>query len=1028
MNFSFNILSLGVGAAGRRAAVAFILLLALTAAPVGAAIGEAKVVRFAAAAANMPLVAAGAAAPLYIEQGDWPGVRRAAADLQADIARVTGREPTLHETPPAGPGPVVLIGTIGRSPAIDALVRAGKLDVAGVAGQWESWVTTVVSDPWPGVGQALVIAGSDKRGTIYGIYDISEQIGVSPWYWWADVPATHHDALYIAAGRVVHPSPAVKYRGIFLNDEAPDLTSWVREKFGEVPVSADPPRPRGIANYNSEFYRRIFEVLLRLRGNYLWPAMWDNAFNEDDPRNAALADEYGIVMGTSHQEPMLRAQKEWDRRYLRTIGTWNYAKEPKLLEDFWRAGVRRNRDFESIVTMGLRGANDTEMAPGGPPANRALLEQIVDRQRTILREEINPDLTRVPQLWCLYKEVQDYYEAGMRAPDDVTLLWAEDNWGNVRRLPTAAERRRAGGAGIYYHFDYHGSPRSYQWINANPLPKVWEQMSLAAQYGADRVWIVNVGHFKGYELPTEFFLNLAWAPTRWQPEHLGDFSREWAAREFGPEHAAEIADIVSKYAKYNGRRKPELLAPDTYSLLNYREAETVLADFQTLVVRATAIAATLPAASQDAFYELVLFPVRASALVNELYIAAGRNILGAQQGRASTNARAAEVRALFQRDLDLMSDFNHRLGAGRWDHFMDQSHLGYTTWRDPPKNSLDAIPLQEITVPAPGALGVVPEGATLPAARSRLPAFDVYTRREHYIELYDRGAAPVRFSAHASAPWIQLSAVEGSLGPDARLSVGINWDHVPPGTARGEITIGSASESFVVDVTAVNPATPTRAQLEGFVESEGVVAIEPEHYMKRTDVGAAHWTRVDDYGRTLSGLRADAPTDAPAATPGPGSPSVEYQLYLFDSGDAAVTVLTAPTLNFIPDRPVRYALAVDDAPPQVMTLVPRGYTANNHNPAWDKSVTDNAHASLSHHVISNAGYHTLRIWMVDPAVVLQKIIVDLGGLRPSYLGPPESFWQPAANAAAATQGANHSPVRAVGDRASGSAELPATGR
>ncbi len=313
-----------------------------------------------------------------------------------------------------------------------------------------------------------------------------------------------------------------------------------------------------MANYNHEFYSRVFELILRLKGNYLWPAMWNNAFNEDDSLNARLADEYGIVMGTSHQEPMIRAQKEWDRRYKSTLGSWNYLKHGDTLRQFWREGIRRNKAYESIITLGLRGADDTEMAPGGPDANRSLLEEIVNVQRGIIADEINKDVTRVPQVWCLYKEVLDYYKAGMRVPDDVTLLWAEDNWGNVRRLPTKDELNRSGGAGIYYHFDYHGGPRSYQWINSNPIPKIWDQMSLAKQYGADRIWIVNAGHLKGYEFPVEFFLNLAWYPDSLTNDNLQEYTRMWSAEQFGETYSAEIAGIISGYSKYNGRRKPEL--------------------------------------------------------------------------------------------------------------------------------------------------------------------------------------------------------------------------------------------------------------------------------------------------------------------------------------------------------------------------------------------------------------------------------------------------------------------------------------
>src|SRR5215469_404510 len=456
------------------------------------------------------LYTSGKAAPLVVDRADWPGVVRAVGDLSADMRRVTGRAAEIVTTPvkDAGGSPkgedVVLIGTIGKSPLIDDLVKAKKLDVSGIAGKWESAVTTIVERPMPGVKRALVIAGADKRGTIYGIYDLSEQIGVSPWYWWADVRVPHADALYVMPGRVVQPVPAVKYRGIFFNDEAPCLSGWTTEKFGGM---------------NHEFYTKVFELLLRLKANFLWPAMWNNAFAADDPENPKLADEYGIVLGTSHEEPMMRAEKEWRRG---NHGAWDYTTNQKEIDDFWRAGMERDKNYEEVVTLGMRGENDTPMSAD---ANTQLLEKIVADQRKILSETVNPDVTKVPQVWALYKEVQGYYEKGMRVPDDVTLLWSDDNWGDLRRLPTAEERKRKGRAGIYYHFDYVGGPRSYKWLNTIPITKVQEQMNLAYQYDARRIWIVNVGDLKPLEFPTEFFLSMAWNPERWSQEHLQEFTR-----------------------------------------------------------------------------------------------------------------------------------------------------------------------------------------------------------------------------------------------------------------------------------------------------------------------------------------------------------------------------------------------------------------------------------------------------------------------------------------------------------------------
>ena len=705
-------------------------------------------------------------ATILTSSNDWPGVNRAANDLAADENRVTRRPPQVLHRLQSGGKNAVIIGTIGKSEIIDQLIRDKQIDVSEIAGKWESFVLQVVPKPLPGIENALVICGSDKRGTIYGIYDLSEQIGVSPWYFWADVPPKHHDQLFVKAGKFVQGPPSVKYRGIFLNDEAPDLSNWIQEKFGSAPGF------RGAANYGPAFYTNLFEVILRLRGNYLWPAMWNNAFNEDDTNNPALADEYGIVMGTSHQEPMMRAQKEWDRKYSRQYGSWNYAKIPNVVSNFWRDGIARNKNYDNLITIGLRGANDTPMADGGPEANRTLLEKIVADQRSILANVVNPDVTKVPQVWCLYKEVMDYYNAGMRVPDDVTLLWAEDNWGDVRRLPTAEERQRSGGAGIYYHFDYHGGPRSYQWLNTSPISKIYDQMSLAKKYGADRVWIVNVGHFKGYELPLEFFMSLAWNSDRWKNDNLDEFTRLWAEQQFGPEHAAAIADILAKYTKYNGRRKPELLDANTYSLVNYGEFENVVADFDAIAKKAQDISDTLPEEKRAAFFELVLFPTKASAQLNEMYLAAAKNNFYAQQGRASANDFGEQTRSLFAAETNLMNYFNRTFLDGKWGHFMDQSVIGYRSWQDPPRNTMAAIRLAEIQAPDAATMGVAVEGSTLAVTNGEvtLPQFDSFNQQKHYIEVFNKGKTDFDFTIQGSDPWIRFE-IPGSIGVNLNLLI-----------------------------------------------------------------------------------------------------------------------------------------------------------------------------------------------------------------------------------------------------------------
>jgi glycosyl hydrolase family 115 (putative glucuronidase)/glycosyl hydrolase family 115 len=944
------------------------LLLGLCLTAGGFGLGQTRYVETVNADGSFPLVQSKVAAVVYVDSRDHAGVVRAAGDLVMDISRVTGFTPaTAHDDQNLG-AHVVIAGTVGKSALIDRLIREGKIDASGITGKWEAFLIQVVATPLPGVASALVIAGSDKRGTIYGIYDLSEQIGVSPWHFWADVPVVHKDALFVKAGKYGESEPAVKYRGIFLNDEAPALSGWVKEKYG---------------TYNHQFYEKVFELILRLKGNYLWPAMWGNAFNEDDPLNPKIADEWGIVMGTTHHEPMLRAQQEWKRH---GTGPWDYTKNAEVLRQFWEEGVKRNKSYESIISIGMRGDGDMPMAGTEQGANIALLEKIVADQRKIIREQVNPNLAAVPQLWALYKEVQGYYDNGMRVPDDVTLLWCDDNWGNIRRLPTPEERKRSGGAGIYYHFDYVGGPRNYKWIDTNPVPKVWEQMNLALAYGADRIWIVNVGDLKPMEFSIDFFLNLARDPKRWPKEKIGEFTRLWAEREFGAAHAAEIAVLVSRTLKYNGRRKPELLEPATYSLIDYQEADRVVADYKEIVAKAEKISAALPENARDAFFQLVTHPAKANAQVTELYVAAAKNSLYAAQGRAAANDMAAKTRALFQADIELTDYYNHTMARGKWNHMMDQTHIGYTYWQEPPSNSMPAV--KEIELPTAAAMGVAIEGSAAagPAATGEavLPGFDVFNQPQRFIDVFNRGKAPFEFTATASAAWIRLSATKGTVEKEQRLWVSVDWSKAPHGTAVGSVTITGAGTPVTVKVRAANPETPAKSALKGFVEADGYVSIEAEHFTRKTDSGPVRWEEIEDYGRTLSAMTV-FPVTAASATP-PQSPHLEYEMYLFDPGKVEVEAILSPTLNFVPGRGLRYAISFDDQPPQTVDAL-----TQNSQRDWETTVKDSVRIAKSSHMLSGTGYHTLKIWMVDPALVLEKLVVNLGGVKPSYLGPQESY-------------------------------------
>ncbi|MGB6384055.1 MAG: glycosyl hydrolase 115 family protein [Terriglobales bacterium] len=968
--------------------ILFVLCLSGLAQPTFA-IGRARYVEAVPRRGSFAIVREKTLASIYVDPNDYKGVVRAAGDLQADVARVTGRSPTVIDVEDnngetnLGTNAIV-VGTIGKNAVIDRLIRQRKIDVTAIADKWESFLIQVVPKPLPGVEIGLIIAGSDKRGTIYGIYDLSEQMGVSPWYWWADVPVVHKDALFVKSGMHIQGPPAVKYRGIFLNDEAPSLAGWAHKKYG---------------NLNHQMYEKVFELLLRLKANYLWPAMWNNAFNEDDPLNPKLADEYGIVMGTSHHEPMLRAQQEWKRH---GTGPWNYATNGEVLRQFWTEGIERNKNYESIVTIGMRGDGDMPMVEGGDmAANVNLLERIVADQRKIIADHMNPDVAAVPQLWALYKEVQEYYEHGMRVPDDVTLLWCDDNWGNIRRLPTDNERKRSGGAGVYYHFDYVGDPRSYKWLNTIPITKVWEQLNLAYRYGADRIWIVNVGDLKPMEFPMEFFLTLAWNPDQWSPGKIQEYTRSWAAREFGPRYAAEIAEIISAYTKYNGRRKPELLDPTTFSLVNYGEADREVAEWESVVEKAEQIYRSLPQNARDAFFELVLYPVRASAQVAELYMTVGKNQLYARQGRASTNDLAAQARTLFHADAELSDYYNQTLAHGKWDHMMDQTHIGYTSWNQPSSNVMPQV--AEIKLPVAAALGVAVEGSAAAwpgsAGGPTLPQFDNFNRQRRYIDVFNRGTKHFQFTATASAPWILLNQTQdftergsmkpGTVAKERRFWVGVDWQKAPHGSSNGSVMIEGAGAEVTVGVEVFNPKAPTRASVHGFVEANGYISIEAEHYTdqstKSIDANSVRWEKIPDYGRTLSSMSI-FPVTARSVMPPEDSPCLEYRIYLFHAGQIHVEAILAPTLNFVPGRGLRYAVSFDDQPPQIIDTLEHNSLAD-----WEQSVSDSVRKVKSTHILAATGYHTLKFWMIDPGIVLQKLVVDLGGVKASYLGPPESY-------------------------------------
>lgn len=925
-----------------RAISALVLAGVLASYPALARAAEPAAVTLSPSADAFPLIAGGKPARVEYDQTDFPGAIRAIQGLRDDLAALSGATPAKE-------APVVIVGTIGQSAAIDALVASGKLDVSKVKGQWEAFVQQVVENPRPGVARALVIAGADKRGTIFGAYDLSERAGVSPWTWWADAPVPKRADVFVAAGANLQ-KPSVKYRGIFLNDEEPALGGWARAKFDGI---------------NHGFYERVFELILRLKGDFLWPAMWGKSIQDDDPLTAPLADEMGVVLGTSHHEPMNRAHVEWERY---GQGPWDYNKNPEKLRQFWREGVTRMGAKESLVTVGMRGDGDEPMSEG---TATKLLETIVADQRKIIGEVTGKPPSETPQVWALYKEVQDYYDAGMRVPDDVTLLFADDNWGDIRRLPEPG-KTRPGGYGVYYHFDYVGGPRNYKWLNTNQIERTWEQMKLAADYGADRLWIVNVGDLKPMELPIEFFLDYAWNPAAIPVEKLPTYTKGWAAQQFGPERATEIAALLDGYTKLNSRRKPELLSPETFSLTNFREAERVEAEWADLERRADAVRAAISKDQDSAFFQLVWFPVKASANLNRLYIAAARNRLYARQGRAEANTQAALVRTLFDRDAELTRQHD-ALNGGKWLHMMDQTHIGYTSWQQPDRN---IMPKTETLTPTTG-LGVALEGGG-----ETLPALVRWGAQARWVDAFNKGATPVAISASSDVSWLKVTKGPANATGDIRIDLAVDWAKAPKGDHAANLKITAAGETKTITVPVSNPA---RKPAKGaFVEVGGLTAIEAEHHAAATGGQGVVWKTIPNLGRTPSGVTS-YPSTAPSSKPASGTPSLDYLVDFEKAGPVDLTVLVAPTLDFRGGRGLAYAVSIDDAAPEVVNSQP-----DLSNKAWDKAVADNVRATTTRLSVLSAGPHRVRLWRVDPGLVFERLVLSRGPVPASYLGPPES--------------------------------------
>ncbi|WP_460552848.1 glycosyl hydrolase 115 family protein [Hymenobacter daeguensis] len=617
-------------------------------------------------------------APLCFDARDAAVVRVAAEAFAGDVARVTGLKPQLQTTGKSPTGPAVVIGTLGQSSLIDKLVASGKLQADKWQGQWESYCIGVVEKPFPGVARALVIAGSDRRGTAFGVFEVARRMGVSPWVWWADVTPAHHDALYVQPGQVVQGPPAVQYRGIFLNDEDWGLRPWAARSLD-----------KDVQDIGPNTYAHIFELLLRLKANYLWPAMHPGtrAFYHY-PADPVLADRYAIVVGSSHCEPMLRNNVfEWSENYAHEYGQkpgeWRYDLNGPQMYHYWEDRLKQSARYESVYTVGMRGIHDGSMP--GPPDRAAkvrLLDTVITDQRRLLSQYVKPIGGRtVPQIFCPYKEVLTLYQTGLQLPDDVTIVWADDNHGYIRQLSDKAEQRRSGGSGVYYHLSYWGAPQDYLWLSSISPSLVSYELSKAYALGAKRLWVVNVGDIKPAELETEFALDLAWNVDRWTPATADAYAAHWATETFGPRLAPAIARLKQQYYRLGHAAKPEHLSGVRFSAA---EQDQRLADYQKIAAEAEALQKQVPASLRDAYFELVLYPVQGARLMNEKVFYAARSLDLARQGNDQALAFAQKAQAAYDQIQALTRRYNDETAGGKWAGMMSAHPRDQKIFEMPP--------------------------------------------------------------------------------------------------------------------------------------------------------------------------------------------------------------------------------------------------------------------------------------------------------------------------------------------------------
>lgn len=935
---------------------------------------------------SFPLAVTGSIASVYCDTLDYEVVKKTALYLIEDIERVTEKRTQLISLKKGIKNNVIIVGTIGKNRLIDELVKSKKIDLDSIKGQWERFIVKKVDNPFPGVKQALVIAGSDRRGTAFGVFTLSEAIGVSPWYWWADVPVKKSNTIYVETNLYISKAPSIKFRGIFLNDEDWGLLPWAAKKI-------DPT----LKDIGPGTYAKVCELLLRLKANILWPAMHEvtGAFNKY-PENKMVADSFGIIMGSSHCEPLLyNNAAEWNKK---TMGEWNYITNKNGILEQLDQRVKSNSPYENFYTLALRGLHD-----GGMIGNLTVPEQVqnlenaIIDQRNLLAKYIKMPLESIPQVFIPYKEVMDLYNKEAKIPDDVTIVWPDDNYGYIKRLSTPEEQKRSGRSGVYYHVSYLGEPHNNLWMSTTPPALMYEELSKAYRTGADRIWVLNVGDVKACEYSTNLFLDMAWNIDKYSYDNVSKDHARWTTSIFGEQFKSDFLTIWDKFYHLSFVRKPEFMGwgyewngsgsekiVDTeFSFSNYNEAEKRISNYDLISNKAAQIMAKLKEEQKAAYFQLVYYPVKAAALMNKKMLLAQKNREYFKENRSKTNLLGTEAKSCFD-SLQLITDQYNSLLNGKWQGMMSLKQGWFSNVHTMP-------PIDQLSLPDEAILAVFPEGhksiKSSPDLSMSLPVFNSFAPKEYYIDVVNKGSIPLQWTATVSEPWIKLSSRSGKTSDEQRIYVSIDWEKCPAEEyAFGDITFLSGVQKEKISISTFSPQNVKLEELEGlFTEQNGCISIPAADFHRKSNDRNVEVQIIDGLGIENKSIQFGDPRKRVLDSRATFKASTEYDFYSFSSGWVTIMVYTLPVFPLNPTENTSYELRIDNG------LIKRpDIEAKEYSDEWKENVLKNAAVNTIKYYLPAGGKHCLKISCKSQGMVIQKIIIDAGGLKNSYLGPESS--------------------------------------